>query len=360
VIDDIIITDATVHGYNWTEENWAIPEARITSQAGPGFHASVTKDDAYRLTAEEFGRDWQADELEEALFLESPIDLVAYHGTPIYDFYKDGHSATDKGYTMKERSPDRVLVYGGINPYEGQKALDEMERMVSEHGVNGLKVYAATYANGRTTEVALDNPELGYPFIEKALSLGVKVIATHKAIPFGPVRPAPYGMRDLPEVCAVFPEMNFEVVHSGFAFVEETALLVGSLSNVWLNLEVSSSFVINSPRRFAEFLGKFLASGAEDRILFSTGCAFVHPRQTIEAILDFEMPEDLMAGYGYPEVTREVKRKILGLNLLRLHGIDPEELKRRTADDDWAKRRAALGNIEPWSHLRARMTAGAR
>jgi predicted TIM-barrel fold metal-dependent hydrolase len=357
VIGDKIIVDATVHGYNWTESNWAIPEARITSQAGPGFHASVTRDDAYRLSAEEFGRDWQAEELEEILFLESPIDLAIYHGTPIYDFYKDGHSATGKGLRMREHAPERVLVYGDVNPFEGRKALDRVEHLAKDHGVNGLKVYAATYAGGHTTEVALDDPKLGFPFIEKALEMGIHVIATHKAIPFGPVHPAPYGIRDLPEVCARYPEMNFEIVHTGFAFVEETALLVGSFANVWCNLEVSSSFVINAPRRFAEFMGKFLASGGEDRILFSSGCAFVHPMQTINEILAFESPRDLVEGWGYPPITETTKRKILGENALRLHGIDPEDLKARTRDDEWARRRAALGEVAPWSHLRARMGA---
>src|SRR5258708_19019070 len=308
----MIIADATVHGYNWTESNWAIPEARITSQAGPGSHAAVGGDDASRLTAEEFGRDWQAEDLAEVLFLESPIDLAVHHGTPIYDFYKDGHSATEKGFALRELAPERVLVYGGVNPYEGQKALDEMERMVKEHGINGIKVYAATYAKGHTTEVALDDPKLGFPFIEKALSLGIKVIATHKAIPFGPVHPAPYGMRDLPEACARYPEMNFEVVHTGFAFVEETALLVGSFANVWCNLEVSSSFVINAPRRFGEFMGRFLASGGEDRILFSSRCAFVPPTQTVVEILKFAKPRPLVEGYRSPATTQEVKGKILG------------------------------------------------
>jgi uncharacterized protein len=355
VIGDMILVDATVHGYNWTEPNWAIPEARITSQAGPGFHASVTRDDAYRLSAEEFSRDWQADELAEILFLESPIDLVVHHGTPIYDFYKDGHSATHKGFELRDLAPGRVLVYAGLNPYDGRKALDEMERLHREHGIDGVKVYAATYAGGHTTEVALDDPKLGFAFVEKALELGIRVISTHKAIPFGPVHPAPYGMRDLPEVCARYPEMNFEVVHTGFAFVEETALLVGSFANVWCNLEVSSSFVINAPRRFGEFMGKFLASGGEDRILFSSGCAFVHPMQTVDEILKYQMPRDLVEGWGYPELTDTVKRKVLGENLLRLHGIDRNALAVLTSHDDWARRRAALGEVEPWSHLRSRM-----
>ena len=357
MIGDMILVDATVHGYNWTEPNWAIPEARITSQAGPGFHASVTRDDAYRLSAEEFSRDWQADELAEILFLESPIDLVVYHGTPIYDFYKDGHSATSKGFELRDMARGRVLVYAGLNPYDGKKALDEMERLHKEHGIDGVKVYAATYAGGHTTEVALDDPKLGFPFVEKALELGIRVISTHKAIPFGPVHPAPYGMRDLPEVCARYPEMNFEIVHTGFAFVEETALMVGSFANVWCNLEVSSSFVINAPRRFGEFMGKFLASGGEDRIIFSSGCAFVHPMQTVDEILKFEMPRDLVEGWGYPEMTGTVKRKVLGENLLRLHGIDRNGLALLTSHDDWARRRAALGEVEPWTHLRSRMRA---
>jgi hypothetical protein len=38
--------------------------------------------------------------------------------------------------------------------------------------------------------------------------------------------------------------------------------------------------------------------------------------------MDFQIPEDLCAGYGYPQLTGEAKRKILGENLLRLHGMD--------------------------------------
>jgi uncharacterized protein len=43
--------------------------------------------------------------------------------------------------------------------------------------------------------------------------------------------------------------------------------------------------------------------------------------------MDFEIAEDLCAGYGYPQLTEQAKRKILGENLLRLHGIDLAEAK---------------------------------
>jgi hypothetical protein len=43
--------------------------------------------------------------------------------------------------------------------------------------------------------------------------------------------------------------------------------------------------------------------------------------------MDLQIPQDLCDGYGYPQLTDQAKRKILGENLLRLHGMDVEETK---------------------------------
>ena len=40
------------------------------------------------------------------------------------------------------------------------------------------------------------------------------------------------------------------------------------------------------------------------------------------AELELEIPEDLRSGYGYPQITHEDKRKILGENFARLMHID--------------------------------------
>lgn len=359
MIDGMFVVDGVVHGYNWTPDNWAIPEAAVTSAAGAGFHKFLTKDDETRLTDEEFLQNWGVDELEEILFLESGVDMAVYHGTPIWDFYKDGHSDTEKGFAMRDRNPDRVLVYGAVNPFDGKKAIDDVKRL-ADRGVNGLKTYAATYKDGITQPQPLDDPTFGYPLIEAAIDHGIKVIGVHKAMPFGPVRSAPYGVADIPEPCALYPEMNFEVVHSGFAFLEDTAFLCG-FPNVWLNLEASFGLLLNAPRRFAEFLGVFLANGAGSRIIFATGCALAHPLPLVKAFLEFEMPEDLVAGYGVPPLDEALKRDILGLNLLRLHGIDAGERMGVISQDRWSQRRDREGPGTPYSHFRARggVTSGA-
>jgi hypothetical protein len=39
---------------------------------------------------------------------------------------------------------------------------------------------------------------------------------------------------------------------------------------------------------------------------------------------EFQIPEDMRKGYGYPEITEEDRRKIFGLNLAGLLGIEPK------------------------------------
>ena len=47
--------------------------------------------------------------------------------------------------------------------------------------------------------------------------------------------------------------------------------------------------------------------------------------------MDFSIPQDLCDGYGYPQLTDQAKRKILGENLLRLHGMDASEVRARVS-----------------------------
>ena len=74
----------------------------------------------------------------------------------------------------------------------------------------------------------------------------------------------------------------------------------------------------------------------------------------IEGIWNFEMPEDLVEEYDYPEVTQEDKEKILGRNALRLLDKDPEQVKKDIEGDRWdelRKEREETGEFpaEPWS-----------
>jgi uncharacterized protein len=100
-------------------------------------------------------------------------------------------------------------------------------------------------------------------------------------------------------------------------------------------------------------LGNMMYWGGEDRILWAAGAMLVHPQVVLEAFLDFQMPDDLVQGYGYPRLTEESKRKMLGENYCRLHGLNPEEVKAAVVDDEWSRRRKADASPEPWATFRA-------
>jgi len=346
--EDWVVVDGVVHAYNLSQDNYASHLTPIFNEAVLAFHNALSPAE-YRLGREAYLKDWSDEELERVLFLESPVDFVAYHALPLFDYYKDGMSSIEKGAKLKERNPRRVILYGTINPFEGMRALDDLEVQVKKYGIRGVKLYPAHYYRGKTLPLRLDDPSFGIPLIEKVIELGIKVIAVHKAVPFGLSHQKYYRLDDVEEVANRYPEVKFEIVHGGFAFVEETAFLLARFLNVYVNLEITSGLIINQERRFAEVLGRFLEVGAEDRIIFGSGCVLYHPRPVIEKFIKFKMPDDMVREYGYPQVTDEVKRKILGENYLRMHGIDPDEV--RKINDKWSIERAK-GLREPWSTVK--------
>jgi predicted TIM-barrel fold metal-dependent hydrolase len=80
---------------------------------------------------------------------------------------------------------------------------------------------------------------------------------------------------------------------------------------------------------FAEILGKLLFWCGEDKIVYGSEAPIWQPQWALQAFRDFTIPQDLCDGYGYPQLTDQAKRKILGENLLRLHGMDPAETTAR-------------------------------
>ena len=60
----------------------------------------------------------------------------------------------------------------------------------------------------------------------------------------------------------------------------------------------------------------------EDRIVFGSDSVWYGSLQwQIEALWRFQIPEELRQKYGYPELTEQAKRKILGLTSAKLYGI---------------------------------------
>lgn len=356
MIGDTVVIDATVHALNMDPSGAAfgaydgvgIPFSAEHTYEDIHLMHSVKSGGPYVMPRKQWERQATAAELASVLFEESWTDFASFHAI-------GSEVAMAVGLQARELAPGRIWIYGSpTDPFDTSRTLEEIDQWVDEYQIIGLKLYPFQF-NLRTEPprpmaFPLDDEKLAYPIIEHAQKRGIRSIAVHKGI--GWVL-KPFGVSDLVATAQAFPKMNFEVVHAGWAFLEDTAVLAGR-SNIWLNLESTSSYLIHRPRTFAEVLGRFLSQGigkpnAEDRILWSTGCMQGHCQPLLELFNNFEMPADMVDGHGYRQLTHDIKRKILGLNFARMHGLDLDQLV--AAIPDTKERRAQLAGelAAPWS-----------
>ncbi|WP_345599879.1 amidohydrolase family protein [Thermocatellispora tengchongensis] len=352
-LQDVFVLDSTVHGYNTVPDNY-VPgpyRERVAEQLSNTLYAGHRAilpdgDPKWTLSRERFQRGADPELLGSALFRESDTDMCVYHGVPLYGIYRDGGSPLWVGRAMRELYPGRVALYGPISPWE-PGALEEAERLVTEDKVVGIKMYPMDIVRGEIHSYRLDDPEIAFPILERIRELGIKIVATHKALPQGQVPSEPFAPWDVAGAASAFPDLTFEIVHGGLAFLEETAWQIQRFPNVAVNLENSAAFLmIRQPARFAHLLGQLLFWGGADRIFWSSGVTGRHPQPFLERFWEFEIPERMREEYGYPELTYEIKEQILGLNHARLLGWDVEKLRADLRNDGIGMRKELA---EPWS-----------
>lgn len=347
MIDGIPVVDAIVHPYNLSAANEKTPHAGYITRMLSGANHQVLGP-GYRIPREIWERDWPMEDVVQMAFVESYADLAAYHVLPI-GAYHDGICGIDKALEAKERWGNRFVFYAGVDPMRGQAALDELEEQ-SEllDGPSGLKLYPNSWVGDQMLGWKMDDPEIAFPLFEKAQSLGIKVVAIHKALPLGPVELEYYQMDDIDRAAMAFPDLQFEVVHGGMAFLEESAWQMARFDNVWLNLESTVTMLTTKPRSFEHAFCTLAARGgkAYDRMLWGTGTMVTHPRPHLERFArEFEVSRERQEGWGIAPLTEDVKRRILAENYARMHGIDLQQWLAGTVGDEIDQRRAELGEV---------------
>jgi predicted TIM-barrel fold metal-dependent hydrolase len=246
---------------------------------------------------------------------------------PLTDMFKDGLSPWEKCSDLARLRPDKTVLWGSVNPLEGRRALELMEIQVKEHGARAFKFYNVRYDYGQHFPWRMDDPKVAFPVFEKAQELGVNLIGVHKGVPLGPQHVEHTTTWDMDGAAEAFPDINFVIYHVGLPFLDEVCWQLIRFPNLYASLAATVNFVVRAPRQFAEVLGKLLFWCGEDKIIYGSEAPIWHPQWALRAFSEFEIPQDLCEGYGYPQLTDQAKRKILGENLLRLHGMDVEQAR---------------------------------
>lgn len=350
--NDSLVVDGVTHAYEWTPDNR--PEHLGAEQYAQTLEflwrqthlATESKKPGWQLNLQEFTTKFSPEAIARIYIEETDVDLIAYHEVEIPGFFKRGTSPLSTGEELKRRFPDRVLLYAFVDPFRGEAEFERMEAKLATGLVDGFKFYPTdgvfNIDTGKVNTMLYDDPEMAFPFLQKAQDLGIKHVAVHKAFPVAPGSLIQDKVDDIGVAAAAFPELTFEIVHSGWAFLEDCALGLANNPNIYANLELTANFAVRRPRQCAEAIGTFLRWGeTEDRLLFATGIPNGHPQPVLESFSEMEMPADLAEGQDFPELTEEVKKKMLGGNFLALHGIDPEQKKQQIAGDEWDRLRQA-------------------
>jgi predicted TIM-barrel fold metal-dependent hydrolase len=301
--NDAVVFDGVAHVFNFEKKNALGSAGEMFNNHLYAFHQALTPDHLPKLPAEDFLRQWTVEDIDRMVYEESATDMLCAMPLPLTDLFRDGLSPWEECAELARRNPDRTVFWGSVNPLEGRRALDLMERQVGEFGAKAFKFYNVRYDYGSPFPWRMDDPRVAFPVFEKAQELGVNLIGVHKGVPLGPQPIEATQTWDMDGAAANFPDINFVIFHVGLPFIDEVC---------WQ--------LIRHPNLYASIAAT---------IVYGSETPIWHPRWALEAFWDFEIPQDLVDGYGYPQLTEQAKRKILGENLLRLHGMDVEETRAR-------------------------------
>jgi predicted TIM-barrel fold metal-dependent hydrolase len=327
--DDAIVFDGVAHVFNFEKKNAFGAPGDMFRNHLYAFHAALTPEGQTVLPAEEFLRQWTVEEIDEMVYGQSDTDMLVAMPLPLTDLFKDGLSPWEECAELASRNPERTVFWGSVNPLEGRRALDLMERQVGEFGARAFKFYNVRYDYGRPFPWRMDDPQVAFPVFEKAQELGVNLIGVHKGVPLGPQPIEATQTWDMDGAAANFPDLNFVIFHVGLPFIDEVCWQLIRHPNLYASIAATINFIVRAPRQFAEVLGKLLFWCGEDKIIYGSEAPIWQPQWALEAFWNFQLPQDLVEGYGYPQLTDQAKRKILGENLLRLHGMDVEATRAR-------------------------------
>ena len=292
------------------------------------------------------------DQFVKDVFLDSDTDLMVLSFVPST---RQGEPLTIEEAAATARIVEkldgthRLLIHGRVNPNQPGD-LEAMDELAARYKISAWKTYTQWGPEGKPGFFLDEEP--GVALIEKARKLGIKNVAVHKGLAFGPKSYEHSTCVDVGRVAKRYPDVNFLIYHSGFVPEKTegpydpqrkdgidglvTSLLANSVkpgSNVYAELGSTWRFLMRNPDSAAHSLGKLLKYCGENNVLWGTDSIWYgSPQDQIQAFRTFQISAELRDRHGYPEITADRRAKVFGLNALKVYSIPRDVLKKHLKD----------------------------
>ena len=246
---------------------------------------------------------------------------------------------------MKWKARSACLLHGRVNPNQPGD-LEGMDELAAHWEICAWKTYTQFGPGGRGYFLS-DEP--GLAMIEKARTLGIKVVCVHKGLPFGPQSYEHSQCSDIGKVARQFPDVAFIVYHSGFvagnperAYDHAAArdgidTLVRSLldngvapnSNVYAELGSTWRYLMREPDSAAHALGKLFKYVGQDNVLWGTDSIWYgSPQDQIQAFRTFQIaPDAARSARLSGDSRRALRAKVFGYNATVPYKISADEVQ---------------------------------
>jgi uncharacterized protein len=297
------------------------------------------------------------DHFLDAIFLQSDTNAIVLSALPIYG--ADNPLTTEAMVETRRIAEqlcgdNRIYIQAQAAPNVGsaQAAFDTMSSTVAQHKIVSWKTYTHTAQNFRLDDGNRSLLQVGQRLVRHAVATGVPLIAVHKGFGGDPV--------DIGPAAAANRDVNFLVYHSGYeAAVTERAYdasrpnagvdrLIQSLEragigkndNVYVELGSTWRSIMSDLTQAAHVLGKLLNAVGPERVLWGTDSIWYgSPQDQIQAFRAFQFTAEFQERYGYPQLTPDLKRMVLGLNAAHLFNVDPAKVPCQYSREDLEKLR---------------------
>ena len=205
-------------------------------------------------------------------------------------WYGDAVRANDVTAQFVARNPDRFIGAGYINPLYPEEAVAECERAIDRLGMKFIKLYPAYV--GRPI-----GDEVYRPVLQWANDRGLVVMSHHDRWP-EPMRYVPVARR--------YPDVKWVISHGGNGALAQTEAVEAARAAENIYVEASTSFGDSETVRF------LVEEAGHDKVLFGSDMPEQDVRHHVGRVITADISE-------------EAKRKVLGLNAVRLLGLDFEQ-----------------------------------